>query len=208
MRYQFTFVRMTIIKKVSDNKYWKWYGKKRSLWNILLFIYLVVPGLSCSMWDLLEKAMAIHSSTLAWKIPWAEEPDSQQPMWSRRAGHDWSNLTAAVESLIIIVASRIFSCGIKTFSCSMWDLVPWSRIGPRPTVLGAWSFKPWNTREVSLCTVTESVNWCSYHGDNVLLLLSIGSSQPRDWTQVSHIVGRFFTVWATKEIQTLWILKK
>ena len=28
---------------------------------------------------------------------------------------------------------------------------------------------------------------------------SKGSSQPRDWTQVSHIAGRFFTVWTTKE---------
>ena len=28
---------------------------------------------------------------------------------------------------------------------------------------------------------------------------SRGSSQPRDWTQVSHIAGRFFTVWATQE---------
>ena len=30
--------------------------------------------------DLLEKAMAIHSSTLAWKIPWMEEPGKLQPM--------------------------------------------------------------------------------------------------------------------------------
>ena len=28
---------------------------------------------------------------------------------------------------------------------------------------------------------------------------SRGSSQPRDWTQVSHIAGRFFTIWATRE---------
>ena len=27
------------------------------------------------------------------------------------------------------------------------------------------------------------------------------SSQPRDWAQVSHITGRFFTIWATKEAQ-------
>ena len=30
-----------------------------------------------------------------------------------------------------------------------------------------------------------------------------GSSQPRDWTQVSRIAGRFFTVWATKEAPLL-----
>ena len=43
-----------------------------------LFIYLVVPDPSCSMQDLSEKAMAIHSSVLAWKIPWTEEPDRLQ----------------------------------------------------------------------------------------------------------------------------------
>ena len=38
--------------------------------------------------DLLEKEMAIHSSTLAWKIPWKEEPDRLQSMGSQRVGHD------------------------------------------------------------------------------------------------------------------------
>ena len=36
----------------------------------------------------MEKAMAPHSSTLAWKIPWAEEPGRLQSMGSRRVGHD------------------------------------------------------------------------------------------------------------------------
>ena len=35
-------------------------------------------------------AMATHSSTLAWKIPWAEEPGSLQSVGSRRDGHDWA----------------------------------------------------------------------------------------------------------------------
>ena len=39
---------------------------------------------------LLEKAMAPHSSTLAWKIPWMEEPDRLQSMGSLRVGHDWA----------------------------------------------------------------------------------------------------------------------
>ena len=33
--------------------------------------------------------MAPHSSTLAWKIPWAEEPGRLQSMGSLRVGHDW-----------------------------------------------------------------------------------------------------------------------
>ena len=38
--------------------------------------------------DPLEKEMATHSSTLAWKIPWTEEPDRLQSTWSQRVGHD------------------------------------------------------------------------------------------------------------------------
>ena len=37
-----------------------------------------------------EKAMAPHSSTLAWKIPWTEKPGRLQSMRSRRVGHDWA----------------------------------------------------------------------------------------------------------------------
>ena len=36
----------------------------------------------------LEKEMATHSSTLAWKIPWMEDPDRLQFMGSERVGHD------------------------------------------------------------------------------------------------------------------------
>ena len=36
----------------------------------------------------LEKAMAPHSSTLAWKIPWTEEPGGLQSMGSQRVGHN------------------------------------------------------------------------------------------------------------------------
>ena len=43
-------------------------------------------GLYSIVW--MEKAMAPHSSTLAWKIPWAEEPGRLQSMGSLRVGHD------------------------------------------------------------------------------------------------------------------------
>ena len=38
--------------------------------------------------DPLEKEMPTHSSTLAWKIPWMEEPGGLQSMGSQRVGHD------------------------------------------------------------------------------------------------------------------------
>ena len=44
--------------------------------------------LSCLAYRM-EKAMAPHSSTLAWKIPWTEEPGRRQSMGSLRVRHDW-----------------------------------------------------------------------------------------------------------------------
>ena len=38
--------------------------------------------------DPLEKAMATHSSVLAWRIPWTEEPGGLWSMGSQRVGHD------------------------------------------------------------------------------------------------------------------------
>ena len=38
--------------------------------------------------DLLEKGMATHSSKLAWRNPWTEEPGGLQPMGSQRVGHN------------------------------------------------------------------------------------------------------------------------
>ena len=40
--------------------------------------------------DPLEKAMATHSSTVAWKIPWTEEPGRLQSTGWQRVGHDWA----------------------------------------------------------------------------------------------------------------------
>ena len=39
--------------------------------------------------DLLQKEMATHSSTLAWKILWKEEPGRLPSMGSQRVGHNW-----------------------------------------------------------------------------------------------------------------------
>ena len=49
--------------------------------------------------DPLEKEMATHSSTLAWKIPWMENPGGLQSMGSQRVGHDWATLLTIVNYL-------------------------------------------------------------------------------------------------------------
>ena len=45
----------------------------------------------------LEKEMAIHSSIVAWKIPWTEECGGLQSMGLQRVGHDWATNTLLVD---------------------------------------------------------------------------------------------------------------
>ena len=49
--------------------------------SCLLALFIIVK---------MEKAMAPHSSILAWKIPWTEEPGRLESMGSQRVGHDWA----------------------------------------------------------------------------------------------------------------------
>ena len=51
-------------------------SKETKNWNTIVYIR--------------EKAMAPHSSTLAWKIPWTEEPGRLQSIGSIRVGYDWA----------------------------------------------------------------------------------------------------------------------
>ena len=57
--------------------------------NLVIDPVSIIP-----IWKLLrlkaEKAMAPHSSTLAWKVPWREEPGRLQSMGSLRVRHDWA----------------------------------------------------------------------------------------------------------------------
>ena len=51
--------------------------------------------------------MATHSSTLAWKLPWMEEPGRLQSMGSLRVGHDGNNLAAAAAAVIIYFLTNV-----------------------------------------------------------------------------------------------------
>ena len=57
--------------------------------DLQLTSYTILGNL-LNVYMLLEKAMAPHSSTLAWKIPWMEEPSRLPSMGSLRVGHDWA----------------------------------------------------------------------------------------------------------------------
>ena len=78
---------------ISFSNAWKWKVKVKSLSCVWLFSILksrdvTNKGPSSQSY---EKAMATHSSTLAWKIPWTEEPGRLQSMGLLRVGHDWAN---------------------------------------------------------------------------------------------------------------------
>ena len=51
----------------------------------VMYVYIFLSYYHCI---LVEKAMATHSSTLAWKIPWMEEPGGLQSIGLQRLGHD------------------------------------------------------------------------------------------------------------------------
>ena len=62
--------------------------------------------------------MAIHSSILAWRIPWMEEPGGLQFMGSQRVGHDWATNTAATLLPVVAVKINWTNFQISTHKCS------------------------------------------------------------------------------------------
>ena len=59
---------------------------------VFLCNFELVHGIDISYPQAAEKATAPYSSTLAWKIPWTEEPVRLQSMGSLRVGQDWATL--------------------------------------------------------------------------------------------------------------------
>ena len=86
--------------------------------------------------DPLGKEMAIHSNTLAWKIPWTEYPGTLQSMGSQRVGQDWGT------SLIFIPRTSLVAQSVKNLPTvqETWvlslgqedplekEMAPWSSI--------------------------------------------------------------------------------
>ena len=74
-----------------------------------------------------EKAMATHSSTLVWRIPWMEEPGRLQSMGLLRVGHDWVTFTFHFHALEKEMATH--SCVLawripgtaEPVGCRLWD---------------------------------------------------------------------------------------
>ena len=71
--------------------------------------------------DPLEKGMAAHSSILAWRVPWTEEPGGLQSMGSQRVGHDWAtNTFERYEPLLRSPLRGRFICGAYITEVVLW----------------------------------------------------------------------------------------
>ena len=69
--------------------------------------------------------MATHSSTLAWKIPWTEEPGGSQSMGSQRVGHDWATSLHFQSCLSLALLQLSYNLGFQYLhpSTAFWTLV-------------------------------------------------------------------------------------
>ena len=78
----------TLYSKMYDDYILKWWWLH---FKVITFRSLRERFLICRWFMYIsEKAMVPHSSTLAWKISWTEEPDTLQSMGSLGVGHDWA----------------------------------------------------------------------------------------------------------------------
>ena len=92
--------------------------------------------------DPLEKEMAIHSSTIAWKMPWTEEPGRLQPMRSQRVGHDWATSLTYLASVKIIIRAVIISV-IRAVVSKVGYQTQWS-IGLQDENTTTYNFLNWS----------------------------------------------------------------
>ena len=119
---------------------------------------------SLSWEDALEKGMATHSSILAWRIPWREEPGGLQSIRWWRAGHAWVTHTHTHTHTYSFTLIPCSSDGKRIFlQCRRPRFDPWvgkilSRSKWQPTTL-AWrihgqrslaGYSPWGCKELDM----------------------------------------------------------
>ena len=85
----------------------------------------------------LEKEMATHSSILAWRIPWTEEPGGLQSVGLQRVGHDWvtsfSSKFQVYSILWLTIVTLLYIRAPECISCISETLYPLTSIFPFPS---------------------------------------------------------------------------
>ena len=113
-----------------------------------------------------------------------------------------------LKKLIYLAASGLSCPSWDLFSCSMWDLVPWPEIPPRPPALGACNLSHW-TREMLACRLFKVLisPWRARQ------MSTKAEPKTRIWAQIvclgevwtSGGVGRWFKGWKVASKGKLWI---
>ena len=124
----------------------------------------------------LEKEMATHSSILAWRIPWTEEPGGLQSTGSQRVGHGWATLLTYLR--------RVYSWWVRNPGDNLDLLVLdiWSRGG---AVLRGWTLNLWDLTPIWSCRWTDARWWNQSSGH----LLQVGVEVMRDVRLVGSLMG-------------------
>ena len=97
----------------------------------------------------MEKAMATHSSVLAWSIPGTAEPGGLPSMGSHRVGHDWSDLAAAAASKFSKTKVTLLNCiHTTTFIYERkWQPTPVFLPGDSHGQRSLAGYNPWGRKE-------------------------------------------------------------
>ena len=162
------------------------------------------PVRSLGWEDPLKKGMAAHSSILAWRIPWTEEPAGPQSMGLRRARHDWATNTfhySYTERCLLkhgfklLYIFKLIFIGVKLlYNVVLVFTAQQSESATHACVLSLFSHvrffaTPWTAACKALLSMgilqARTLEW-------VAIPSSRGSSQPRDRTHISYIacIGR------------------
>ena len=152
---------------------------------------------SLSQEDPLENEMATHSSVLAWRTAWTEEPGRLWPMGSQRVGHRWRRLTPTIDSYYTHQrhpppqVARLYSRHWLTclIQCkARWKLQHVLCCAWLPSRVQLFA-TPWTAAHQAPLSMrilqARVLEW-------VAMPSSRGSSQSRDWNCVSLIAGGFF----------------
>ena len=131
-----------------------------------------------------EKEMATHSGTLAWKIPWTEEPGRLQSMGSQRVRHDWAtSLTLPGKSQGVSSLPPLRDPPFEKILISLFVWLHW-------VLVMAWRIPVDAHRLLSCCGAPAQLPHSMWGL----------SSSTRDWTSILCIGRQILNHWTTREV--------